>query len=466
MNSVKNLILFLLFLPSVSILLGCEVDQKAVASKLKSDRKTVALKLEPSTTLSPQNLDSSWASHERLGQILKLESGEILGITHQWGEPKDYEARLSWGFRVFDRSTNQFGDFQFVTDGSRFSNLEKTAPNQFRFFDEFRFQEREGQIISAVTEFQYDFSTAILSQSDEKLFEWGAFSTQQPENLTLGREGTLDLRLAFREVYEESLLIPKPSQLPIQNSGLLLVEDDFESIGIQPSDQKSYLLRMLSSDLHRNSEVTLCVGGHSQSNHIIRSTRQRSGEKLSLELLKKDQNNAFQIVLSDTIDAPASFSLNSCKRVGNQLYFTGALRLEPGGKAQVWVARYPSERAKNSNALDFEIYDSQSNSIPHVIDYWASQDLVVVGGKTNFGQAATGSVSDGDGLVLFISPDLKSGSQKVIHGDRSTYITAMLTDENTLYVGGVTNAPSTHSRWQGASVFIQQINQDNVMYKK
>lgn len=434
--------------------IGCGEDQEAVS-----------LITEQQMQVAPAQSSNSQSTHERLTQIIKSQDGELYGITHRWDKSKNLDSAVEWGYRHFDHESENIEEFEFLTLGSRFSNLIRIQPDQYQFYDEYRYQDADGQIISSLQKYRFDASTKHLYDLEKSDFAWATFSIKQPENYFLGEESTLKLRNALREVYAEDLLIPNPMQLPLQTNHLLVVGDYFESLAIPKNGGKSLSLRLLSSDLSRTSETVLCRSDQTTSNFLVKSINQSSPSKLNLQLLRYRNNQSeIEIVNERIIDSPYALSVNSCLQLENELFITGSIRYQSKDKWQIWVAKYKSEE---SNAkIKFEVFKTESHSIPYVIEFWKKSKLIVIGGKTNFSQARTGSISHSDGLLLFLSPNLDSGSKKIIYGDRSTFVTTLLVDNQNLVVGGVTNAPSTHSRWEGASVFIQKINQTNVRYKK
>ena len=69
---------------------------------------------------------------------------------------------------------------------------------------------------------------------------------------------------------------------------------------------------------------------------------------------------------------------------------------------------------------------------------------VYAGGYDRFTQAASGSMSETSGFLLELDKDLRERKRHYLNGPRSTRPEALALGDRKLWVGGYTNAPSTH----------------------
>lgn len=408
---------------------------------------------------------------EDLTEIIKLDNGQIVGVSHQWSQNfpnlTDNRIRAAWGYRLLDQNSMQLGEYTSARKDSlwipdRSSNLVRVSPYRYQFYVEDRKQDVTGQIISTLRQCLYNFQTQDFECFSEIDFEWGQFAIENPGGHILDPESTLDLRNSIREIYEY-LLQPSRVELPVLGQGLVVVGDPYETIALIPESKKTISLRMLTTNLDRSSSVAFCKNFDTKGNFAIQMVEQTHSNKLEIEILELDaQSASSKTVIEHSLTAPSSLSVDACQNRRDSILITGSIRPQENDYWHVWVARYKKDSPSDFKALEFEILEASSNTTSNVIDYWPSQDLIVIGGKTNFSQAKTGSIGYADGIIYFLSSDLKYAAHRVVKGSRSTVITALRSEQDALYAGGITNAPSTHSSNRSSSVFIEKIKKNEI----
>jgi len=144
----------------------------------------------------------------------------------------------------------------------------------------------------------------------------------------------------------------------------------------------------------------------------------------------------------------------ACYSIGDTVYLTGALTLPKNPDSRVWAG------VVSRTGIDVKYAKFSKNAAARSLYVNGQNRSLVIGGKFNFDQAATGSVSDCSGFVLILDSELNELQRFNFTGDRSTSVTTVWMPANSekIYVGGYTNGPSTHSKNRSAKSFVSIIN--------